>query len=601
MAQRLLPRCAALRSRPSMGGLLRGGGAAAAPAAHAPAGRRRACRAAAGAAAAGQQQAAEPPPGSRLEGAPLGAALDGLPLLLQEFAAGGAPLRVVCPADPDAVLDRYIAAGADGDPYWTRVWPSALALAAELLRRPGLVAGLRVADLGGGRFGGGSGGGGMGGARGPRSRRAACAPAALGRKGRRPERPYSRPSSQTRSRARRGRHRGRAGGCVPGGWGLWQAGDAHTGAQRRQQAWRLTAACPLKLPPRPLRLPPHPTTPQTGAKEVVLLDREPLALQCGLLSARATGLPSVDAAPSGLSATAEAALGGAGAAGAAAAADAVAAERRASHAAAGSSGSSNGGSSDGAPAAAAAPGAVRAAVFDWSSPPALPRFDVVLACDVLYEADAVGPISEVVPRLLKSSGGLLLLADPPNRTAANRERFLELLRGGAAPFAVNECYEHRCVGAGRVGRGRGGPSSAVRPRAAARAACPALNACPAPAAAVHIPQPRPTRPLPPCRPQVLREPDRPRAARRRARGDGAHPVPRAAARAGPRHRRPQGAADARRGGAGRQQRWRRQRRRQRQRPARVISLASRLSSAWVALWGGYTARGNCFPFRLNRR
>jgi predicted nicotinamide N-methyase len=40
--------------------------------------------------------------------------------------------------------------GTDGDPYWTRVWPSALALAQQLLTRPELVAGAKVADLGAG-------------------------------------------------------------------------------------------------------------------------------------------------------------------------------------------------------------------------------------------------------------------------------------------------------------------------------------------------------------------------------------------------------------------------------------------------------------------
>ncbi len=58
------------------------------------------------------------------------------------------------------------------------------------------------------------------------------------------------------------------------------------------------------------------------------------------------------------------------------------------------------------------------------------RFDVVLACDVLYESAAVEPISRLVPGILKADGGRLLLADPPNRTAHNRERFVELLGGG---------------------------------------------------------------------------------------------------------------------------------------------------------------------------
>ena len=37
---------------------------------------------------------------------------------------------------------------SDGDPYWTRVWPSSIALAALILERPELVRGKKVADLG---------------------------------------------------------------------------------------------------------------------------------------------------------------------------------------------------------------------------------------------------------------------------------------------------------------------------------------------------------------------------------------------------------------------------------------------------------------------
>ena len=42
-------------------------------------------------------------------------------------------------------------------------------------------------------------------------------------------------------------------------------------------------------------------------------------------------------------------------------------------------------------------------------------FDVVLACDVLYEKAFIEPLAGVVARLLKPSGGVLLLADPPDR------------------------------------------------------------------------------------------------------------------------------------------------------------------------------------------
>lgn len=45
---------------------------------------------------------------------------------------------------------------------------------------------------------------------------------------------------------------------------------------------------------------------------------------------------------------------------------------------------------------------------------------ILQACDVLYEAGAVGPIAELAPRLLFTSGGRLLLADPAERTVQNR-------------------------------------------------------------------------------------------------------------------------------------------------------------------------------------
>lgn len=116
-------------------------------------------------------------------------------------------------------------------------------------------------------------------------------------------------------------------------------------------------------------------------------------------------------------------------------------ERNTSHAAASSSSSGGGGTGS---SAAAAP-IVRSCVFDWNDTRVAERFDVVLACDVLYENDAVAPIAEAVPRLLRATGGQLLLADPPNRTAANRERFLQLLSGsGSGGFTLNECSQHQC-------------------------------------------------------------------------------------------------------------------------------------------------------------
>jgi len=297
-------------------------------------------------------------------------------------------ITVITPEDVDAIFDALQARGAvDGDPYWARVWPSALALAECLLARPELVRGKRVADVGA---------------------------------------------------------------------GLGVAG--------------LAAAL-------------------AGAREVALLDREPLALECARLSAEATALGAAEAA----AAAAAPGPGGGGGSGAGPPPFAVERPERAGvrngsgqndHEPAAAVVDATGlraltsvrevlgypvGGDDvdgpGAPAAAAratktppattttTPAVVRAVPFDWHERP-LPaslrgRFDVVLACDVLYEQAAVGPLAEVVPLLLSAEGaGRVLLADPPARTAANRERFLELLAiskaGAASRFAVDEASLRQC-------------------------------------------------------------------------------------------------------------------------------------------------------------
>ena len=119
----------------------------------------------------------------------------------------------------------------------------------------------------------------------------------------------------------------------------------------------------------------------------MLLDREPLALQCALMNAQLNGL-SLAPAPIGARPAAvqpaalhqlaqqlalEEAQGGSAAA--------AASDGRA--AAAQQPGPSSGGGGGGAP------GAVRAEVFDWSAPVRQQRCDVVLACDVLYESFSV--------------------------------------------------------------------------------------------------------------------------------------------------------------------------------------------------------------------
>ncbi|KAJ7541792.1 hypothetical protein O6H91_10G077100 [Diphasiastrum complanatum] len=61
------------------------------------------------------------------------------------------PMRIIQPGDVDEVLEMYISEDRlDGDPYWCRVWPSAIALAEEILNHPQTVKGLRVCELGAG-------------------------------------------------------------------------------------------------------------------------------------------------------------------------------------------------------------------------------------------------------------------------------------------------------------------------------------------------------------------------------------------------------------------------------------------------------------------
>ncbi|MCO5548610.1 hypothetical protein L7F22_002070 [Adiantum nelumboides] len=63
----------------------------------------------------------------------------------------GRELAIVQPRDVDKVLDMYIKQGRlDGDPYWCRIWPSAIALAEEMLKNTQVVENLRVCDLGSG-------------------------------------------------------------------------------------------------------------------------------------------------------------------------------------------------------------------------------------------------------------------------------------------------------------------------------------------------------------------------------------------------------------------------------------------------------------------
>jgi predicted nicotinamide N-methyase len=154
-----------------------------------------------------------------------------------------------------------------------------------------------------------------------------------------------------------------------------------------------------------------------GASEVVFLDREPLALQCSLLNSLLAALPT-ELDPETLSAAQALVARG----------DAPA------HLLEGLSSVENKrNTADTLEATSTC--RVRAEVFDWSQPLSslLHYFDVVLACDVLYEAFSVEPVAKIAPQLLKLSEnsdenpGIVLLADPPLRAKQNRDKFLELL------------------------------------------------------------------------------------------------------------------------------------------------------------------------------
>jgi predicted nicotinamide N-methyase len=186
-----------------------------------------------------------------------------------------------------------------------------------------------------------------------------------------------------------------------------------------------------------------------GAAEVVLLDREPMALSCGLLSAAATGIQGVTGWEQ-LQQQVQADMLGSGQQAAPAGVLQLAQlfatqqlQQQQSQQQQQLQQSKQQQQSQQQPSPAAAPAAApstqcsciyRATPYDWtSSDVSHERFDVVLACDVLYEAEAVNDVARAIPQLMRAgSGSLLLLADPPNRTAANRQRFLEVLAAGGS-------------------------------------------------------------------------------------------------------------------------------------------------------------------------
>ena len=77
--------------------------------------------------------------------------------------------------------------------------------------------------------------------------------------------------------------------------------------------------------------------------------------------------------------------------------------------------------------------------FDWNGVRnAQEKFDTLLACDVLYEAQAVSPVAQLVPRLVKPGGGRFLLGDPPLRAPQNRAKFKSILCEQYGAFVMRE-------------------------------------------------------------------------------------------------------------------------------------------------------------------
>lgn len=143
-----------------------------------------------------------------------------------------------------------------------------------------------------------------------------------------------------------------------------------------------------------------------GAKHVTLLDCESKALQCALLTATASGLRTAVSAGDFSESEQEAA-----------------ALQRFSQSLQVHEGTDKRTEGE-------ASGIINAAVFDWNDEFVGDKYDVVIACDVLYETLAPEALAHLLPAMLAGpaqDGRRILLTDPQDRTPKHREKFLRLL------------------------------------------------------------------------------------------------------------------------------------------------------------------------------